>query len=171
MNEIVKNIGWFFGLVVFQIFILDAIDLGLFSTFFSPMIFSFFILRLKLETNVIRILIYSFLMGMTIDVFRDTIGLNTAALLVVGITRSYYLSIISARDDFESTLYLNFFTLGLVRFSLYFGLSIMTHHLMFFLLEEFSFVNFFSLLFKSFVNTAFALLILVFLQYLLIQKK
>ena len=171
MNEIVKNIGWFFGLVVFQIFILDAIDLGLFSTFFSPMIFSFFILRLKLETNVIRILIYCFLMGIIIDVFRDTIGLNTAALLVVGITRSYYLSIISARDDFESTLYLNFFTLGIVRFLLYFGLSVMTHHLMFFLLEEFSLVNFFSLLFKSVVNTAFALLILIFLQYLLIPKK
>ena len=171
MNDIVKNIGWFCGLIVFQIFIIDAIDLGIYSAYFSPLLFSFFILRLKLETSVFTLLIYAFVLGISIDVFRDTIGLNAAALLVVAILRKYFLAIISERDDFDSMIELDFFNLGIVRYLIYFGLGIMTHHFVFVLLEQFSFNHFFLLLYQSFVNTIIALIILFFIQYLVIKKK
>ena len=171
MSEIIKNIGWFFGLILFQILILDAIDLGVYSAYFSPFLFSFLILKLNLETSVFKLLLYSFVIGITIDLFRDTLGLNAAALLVVAILRKYFLSIISERDEFDSMVELDFFNLGLIRYFIYFGLGIITHHFVFSLIEAFSFNNFFFLIYKSFINTIFALLILFFIQYLVIKKK
>jgi hypothetical protein len=171
MNDIVKNIGWFFGLIIFQIFIIDAIDLGTYSTYFSPLLFSYFILRLKLETDVFTLLIYSFVLGISIDIFRDTMGLNAAALLVVAILRKYFLATISERDDFDSMMELDFFNLGVVRYLIYFGLGILTHHFVFVLLEQFSFNGFFLLLYHSLINTLTALIILFFIQYLVIKKK
>ena len=171
MSDIIKNVGWFFGLIFLQIFVIDAIDLGIYSSYFSPLLFSFFILRLKLETSVFRLLIYAFLMGLIVDIFRDTIGLNAAALLVVAILRKYFLAIISERDDFDSMIELDFFNLGFVRYLIYFGLGIITHHFIFRLIEQFSLLHFFSILYQSFINTLLALIILFFIQYLVIKKK
>jgi len=171
MNEIVKNIGWFIGLILFQVFIIDAIDLGTYSNYFSPLLFSFFILRLKLDSNVFVVLILSFLLGMGVDIFRDTLGLNAAALVAVAFLRKYFLSIISEREDFDSMMELDFFNLGVVRYLIYFGLGILTHHFIFVLLEQFSFHSFFFLLYQSIINTLIALIILFFIQYLVIKKK
>ena len=171
MSNQLQNIFWFFGILIFQLFIIDAIDMGVYSIYFSPIIFSFFILKQRLETTVFKLLLFAFLMGMTIDVFRNTLGLNTSVLLLLAILRSRFLFIISSKDEFESGLDLNLFTLGLVRYIIYFGLSILFHHILFFLVEQFSFVNILTLLFRSFVNTVFALLLLILFQYIIIPKK
>ena len=123
--------------------IIDSIDLGTYSNYFSPLLFSYFILRLKLDSNVFVVLILSFLLGMGVDIFRDTLGLNAAALVAVAFLRKYFLSIISEREDFDSMMELDFFNLGVVRYLIYFGLGILTHHFIFVLLEQFSFHSFF----------------------------
>lgn len=171
MSNQIQNIGWFIGILLIQIFVLDAINLGKYSTYFNPLIFSFFILKQRLETTVFKLLIYAFIIGLLIDVFRNTMGLNTSVLLIVAFLRSRFLYIISSKDDFETGLELNLFTLGLWRYIMFFGLVILFHHLLFFLLEQFSFNNFLLLFYRSFINTIISLLILAFFQFLLIPKK
>ena len=171
MNNQFQNIFWFIGILIFQLFIIDAIDIGVYSSYFTPIIFSFFILKQRLETTVFKLLLLAFLMGMTIDIFRNTLGLNTSVLLLLAILRSKFLVIISSKDEFESGLELNLFTLGLGRYIIYFGLSILFHHILFFLVEQFSFVNILTLMLRSLVNTVFALLLLALFQYAIIPKK
>lgn len=171
MNNQVQNIIWFLGLIFFQIFFLDAIHIGLYSTYFTPLIFSFFVLKQRLETSVFQLLIYAFFMGLIIDIFRNTIGLNTSVLLLLAFLRSRFLYLISSKDDFESGVELNLFTIGIGRYVMFFGLSIFFYHVMFFLLEQFSFQNFLTLIFRSFINTIIALFILGFFQFFLIAKK
>ena len=126
---------------------------------------------MKLDTDILTLLIYSFVLGISIDIFRDTIGLNAAALLVVAILRKYFLAIISERDEFDSMVELDFFNLGPVRYLIYFGLGIMTHHFVFVLIEQFSLNHFFLLLYQSLINTLIALILLFLIQYLVIKKK
>lgn len=171
MTNQFQNISWFLVIIILQLFILDAINIGEYSSYFNPLIFSFFILKQRLETSVSILLIYALLMGFTIDVFRNTIGLNTSVLLLLAYCRSRFLFFISSKDDFETGLELNIFTLGLGRYIMFFGLSIFFHHLIFFLLEQFSFNNFLILLLRSFVNTLISLSILAFFQYFMISKK
>lgn len=171
MSNQIQNIIWFLGLIFFQIFILDAIHIGLYSTYFTPLIFSFFILKQRIETSMFQLLIYAFFMGLLIDIFRNTIGLNTSILLLLAFLRSRFLYLISSKDDFESGVELNLFTIGIGRYVMFFGLSIFFYHIMFFLVEQFSFQNFSILIFRSFINTITALFVLAFLQFFIIPKK
>jgi len=171
MNLDYKNIIWFFGIIIIQIFFIDVLDFGTLSSFFSPVIIGFFILKQRLNTSIIQLLITAFFLGMITDIFRDSLGLNTTVLLLIAYLKPTFLYFISSNEDFEKDLELNIFNIGILRFLLFFGIAIFFYHQILFLLEQFSFQNFISVFFKSFVNTIVALLFLIFLQYLFIYKK
>tara|TARA_Y100000766_G_C18904630_1_gene605164 strand:- start:1343 stop:1858 length:516 start_codon:yes stop_codon:yes gene_type:complete len=166
-----KNIIWFFGLIFIQIFFIDALDFGTYSSFFSPIIITFFILKQRLNTTVFQLLIAAFFLGLITDVFRNTLGLNTSILLIITFLKPTFLYAISSKEDIEKDVDLNIFNLGVFRFLLFFSISIFTYHLLFFILEQFSFHNFLTLVFRALINTFSALLFLVFLQYMFIYKK
>ena len=166
-----KNILWFFGIIIIQIFFIDALDFGTYSSFFSPIIISFFILKMKLDTTILRLLVYAFVLGFITDIFRNTLGLNTSILLLVAFLKPTFLFSISSNEDIEKDVELTIFTIGITRFLLYFGISIFIYHLFFFLLEQFSFYNFSALFLRALINTISGLIFLVFLQYVLIFKR
>ncbi|MDC3133364.1 hypothetical protein OA958_00835 [Bacteroidota bacterium] len=166
-----KNIIWFFGLIFIQIFFVDALDFGPYSSFFSPVIITFFILKQRLNTTVFQLLIAAFFLGIITDVFRNTLGLNTSILLIITFLKPTFLYAISSKEDIEKDVDLNLFNIGVFRFLLFFGICIFTYHLLFFLLEQFSFNNFLTLLFRALINTLSALIFLIFLQYIFIYKK
>jgi|TARA_Y100000385_G_C13045954_1_gene617477 hypothetical protein len=166
-----KNIIWFFGLIFIQIFFIDALDFGTYSSYFSPIIIIFFILKQRLNTTVFQLLTAAFFLGIITDVFRNTIGLNTSIILIITFLKPTFLYAISSKEDIEKDVDLNLFNIGILRFLLFFGISIFSYHLLFFLLEQFSFHNFFTIIFRSFINTISGLAFLVFLQFMFIYKK
>ena len=166
-----KNIFWFLGLIIIQIFFIDALDFGIYSSFFSPIIISFFILKMKLDTTILRLLIYAFVLGLITDIFRNTLGLNTSILLLVAFLKPTFLFSISSKEDIEKDVELTVFSIGITRFLLFSGISIFTYHLLFFFLEQFSFNNFPTLFLRALINTVPGLIFLVFLQYIFIFKR
>ena len=166
-----RNIAWFIGLIFTQIFFIDYLDFGTYSSYFSPIIICFFILKMKLDTTIINLLIYAFFLGFITDIFRNTLGLNTSVLLIITFLKPTLLYSISSKEDIEKDVELNMFTIGIIRFFLFFGISIFLYHLIFFLIEQFSFNNLLILFFRAFVNTLSALVFLVFIKYLFIFKK
>ena len=165
-----KNIIWFFGLIFIQIFFIDALNFGTYSSFFSPIIIIFFILKQRLNSTVFQLLIAAFFLGIITDIFRNTLGLNTSIMLIITFLKPTFLYAISSKEDIEKDVDLNLFNIGLYRFLLFFGISIFSYHLLFFILEQFSFNNFLILIFRALINTISALIFLVFLQYMFIYK-
>ena len=96
-----RNIAWFIGLIVAQIFFIDYLDFGIYSSYFSPIIICFFILKMKLDTTVINLLIYAFFLGFITDIFRNTLGLNTSVLLIISFLKPTFLYSISSKEDIE----------------------------------------------------------------------
>ena len=114
MSNSFQHIYWVIGLLFFQLFVIDVIALGTYSSFFTPLIFSYVIFKRKLETTVTELLIFAFIVGFLVDVFRNTIGLNISVLLLVTFLRSRILNLISAREDFDDNIELNLFNLSLI---------------------------------------------------------
>ena len=106
-----KNIAWFLGLIIFQIFVIDAIDLGTYSYFFSPIIIAFYILKQRLSTTVFQLLIIAFFLGMITDIFRNTLGLNTFVLLMITYLKPTFLYSITSNEDIEKDVELNIFNI------------------------------------------------------------
>lgn len=64
-----------------------------------PFIFIFFILTLPLDTNFNLLMLSSFLLGLTLDLFSDTLGLNSMACLLLSVIRKPLFYAYMPRED------------------------------------------------------------------------
>jgi hypothetical protein len=67
-----------------------------------PLLYIHFIIKLPVNTNRNVVLLLSALMGLCIDLFEYTLGLNMLSCLAIGFSRYYLLKLFAPRDLFES---------------------------------------------------------------------
>lgn len=168
INEIIRNIIRFIVLVLAQVLIIKNIELG---RFINPFIYVLFIIVLPFETPKWLLLILSFFLGLSIDMFYDTAGMHAAACVFMAYIRPGILKLFSPRDGYESGTQPTIQYLGVPWFLSYAGILIVLHHLVLFYLEMFRFSEFFSTFFRVIVSTIFTLLLVVVSQYLFNRKK
>ena len=92
----------FLILLLIQILLIDQIDLGSFNYYFSPIIYGLIIIIIHPGFDFRYLLIAAFIMGLSVDIFRNTLGLNISSLVAVAYFRKYILSIKASR--FAGTL-------------------------------------------------------------------
>lgn len=167
-NTIVRNIIRFFALVLVQVLIVQNIELG---RFINPFVYVLFILMLPFETPKWLLLVASFFLGITIDLFYDTSGMHAAACVLMGYIRPGVLKLFSPRDGYEFGTQPSIQYLGIPWFLSYAGILVVVHHLVLFYIEIFRFSEFFSTFFRVIVSSIFTLLLVVISQYLFQRKK
>ena len=87
---IVPNVGRFLGLVLVQVVILSEVSLSA-DGYFNILLYPLFILLLPIQIATPVAVILGFLMGLTIDVFSGTIGVNASAGAFSGYARAVIL--------------------------------------------------------------------------------
>lgn len=170
MIEVIKKIFMFIGVILFQVLILDEIEIGSFSYYFSPLVYGVFILTIKPSFQVWILLFIAFVMGLSVDIFRDTLGMHTSALLVVAIIKNPVLSLISPREGFDPNKELNVINIGINRFMILSGVLLFLHHFWFYMIEDFHLEILHYLILKSIINTAISLALIILFQYLNLNK-
>jgi len=171
MIDGVKKAVLFLILLLIQVLLIDQIDLGSFNYFFSPIIYGLVIIIIYPGFDFRYLLIAAFIMGLSVDIFRNTLGLNISSLVAVAYFRKYILSMISPRDGFDLNKDLNIISIGLNRFIIYASIMLMIHHFWFYLLEDFHFNQLHIVFLRSLINTCIALAFIVLFQYLTLRKK
>ena len=86
------------------------------------------------------ILLWSFALGLAIDVFSNTPGLAAGSLTLVAVVQPYLLELLVPRDSAEN-LETSISTLGLSKFVIFCVILLVVYCLAFFALEAFSFYN------------------------------
>lgn len=167
-NTIIRNIIRFIVLVLVQVLIVQNIELG---RFINPFVYVLFILMLPFETPKWLLLVASFFLGITIDLFYDTSGMHAAACVLMGYIRPGVLKLFSPRDGYEFGTQPSIQYLGIPWFLSYAGILVVVHHLVLFYIEIFRFSEFFSTFFRVIVSSIFTLLLVVISQYLFQRKK
>ncbi|CAN5482666.1 rod shape-determining protein MreD [soil metagenome] len=167
-NTIIRNILRFFVLVFVQVLIIKHIELG---RFINPFLYVLFIIVLPFETPKWLLLVVSFVLGITIDMFYDTPGMHAAACVLMAYIRPGILKLFSPRDGYEFGTQPTIQYLGIPWFLSYAGILIVIHHLILFYIEIFRLHEFFSTLFRVIVSSVFTLLLVVVTQYLFHRKK
>ncbi len=156
----------FLLLVFFQIFILNHLNIG---GYINPLLYTWFILILPFFTPGWVLLLTGFLLGITIDLFMATPGLNAAATVLMAFFRPYvigFLSRGSENEGSEPSLKRQGF-----RWFAYYSLSLVfIHHLALFFLEYFQFDEFFQTMLLAATST-FSTVILIFFCELLFRRR
>jgi len=168
INQTSRNIIRFIFLLLFQVLILNNINLG---GYINPYLYVMFILMLPFETPKGLLLISSFLLGLFVDMFSDTAGLHAAASTMMAFFRPYILGAVSSRQEYEPGIRPAIRDLGFKWFFSYALILVSIHHLVLFYLEVFGFSEFFQTFFRALQSIAFTLLLLVLSQYLLYKPK
>jgi rod shape-determining protein MreD len=168
VNELIRNILRFIGLVLVQVLIVKNIELG---RFINPFVYVLFLIILPFETPKWSLLFISFILGITIDLFYDTAGLHAAACVVMGYIRPGILKLFSPRDGYESGTQPTIQYLGIPWFLSYAGILVLAHHLVLFYMEIFRFSEFFSTFFRALISSVVTIILIVVIQYLFNRKK
>ena len=158
-----KNIGRFVFLILFQVLILNNIQ---FSGYINPYFYIYFILLLPFETPRWLLLLSAFLLGISLDAFTNTFGLNASACVLMAFVRPFVISAISTGTEFMVGHSPSLKNQGLKWFAYYSIILVMVHHFALFYLEIFRFTEFFQTLLRVLLSSVFTLLIVFIAEYL-----
>ncbi len=156
----------FILLVLIQILILNQVQ---FSGYINPFMYILFILLLPVNTPAYALLILAFLIGITIDLFSNSMGIHASASVFVAYIRPAVIRIISVRgdeiDNFPGLLQNKFSW-----FLTYTSIIVAIHHFILFYLEVFSFSGFFNTLLRVILSSIFSIFIIVLSQFIIFRK-
>jgi hypothetical protein len=164
----IRNIIRFVALVLFQVLILSHVSLG---GYVNPYLYILFILWLPFSTERWVLLISAFLLGFSVDIFSNTLGLNAAASVAMAFARPFVISMISTGTEFEPGSRPSIRGQGMRWFLTYAVLLVLLHHTVLFYLEIFRFSEFFSTLLRVVLSSIFTLGLVTLSEYLTIRKK
>lgn len=169
MNNIVlKNIIRFLILVIIQVFVLNNIRI---NGYINPYLYVLFILLLPFETPGWLLLISSFLIGLVVDIFAHTPGLNASASVLMAFCRPSLIRFLSGTKGIESGMEPGIKDMGFKWFFMYSFVLIFIHHTLFFFLEVFRFNEFPQTLKLILFSTLSSLALVLLSQYLFIKQK
>jgi hypothetical protein len=169
MNQLItKSILRFVLLVIFQVLILNNINIG---GFINPYLYVLFILLLPIQTPGWFLLLTSFFIGLSVDMFTHTPGLHAAASTFMAFLRPGILNLLLRNKEFEADTEPGIKEYGFVWFLAYSSILVFFHHLLLFYLEVFRFTEFFLTLSRVFVSSLVTLVLVILSQYLFIRHK
>ena len=131
------KIGWFVGLVLLQVLILNNVHILGVAT---PFLYVYFILKFDTGTSRNELMLWGFCLGLSIDIFSNTPGMNAAATVMLAFVRPLFLRLFTPRDNPDS-LVPSFKSMGVSSFLKFLVVSVFVHHLMLLTLEFFSFTT------------------------------
>ena len=134
-NTLIRNILRFVGLLALQVLVFDNILIG---NYIHPYIYVLYVLLLPFEMPKWHLMLNGFLIGMAVDVFSGTPGLNAAATVFLAFMRPYIIGITSRKSDIEDKNEPSVTEMGAKWFIVYALILIVLHNLLLFWLEAFS---------------------------------
>jgi hypothetical protein len=164
----ISNILQFILFVALQILLMD--NLVLYSTGFCY-IYVAFLLFLPLGINRLLILLLGFMIGFTVDVFYDTMGIHAAASVLLAFLRPHILNLLTPRDGYDINDSVNIHIMGKAWFLTYILILLTIHHSAVFFLEKISFDDAWHTLLKIVLSTLFTGIVIIILQLLFFSPK
>ena len=160
MEKILNRIVWFIGLLLVQILLFNKIYLFGLAT---PFIYVYFILVLDKEVDWNALMLQAFALGLMVDVFCNTPGVNTGASVLLAFTRARLLRMFMPREEYEN-FEPGIRTMGVWPFLRYAFVAVLLHHSALFMLEAFSLAHIGHLLLRVLCSTLLTVMLVMSIE-------
>jgi rod shape-determining protein MreD len=168
INDVIKNSFRFLFLVLFQVLILNNIEL---SGYLNPFLYVLFILMLPFQTPKWLVLVLAFIIGISVDMFSNTGGLHAAAAVFMAFMRQPILKLISPREGYDVVQSPTIQQFGFGWFFSYAGILVLIHHLFLFYMEAFHFTQFSTTFLRAILSSLFTLSLIFISQFFFSNSK
>ena len=157
MIKNLHRIEWFVGLVLIQVLVLNQLHVGGYAT---PFLYIYFILKFNSKIGRNSLMIWAFMLGLTVDVFGNTPGMNAAACTCLAFFRNSLLRLVTLRD-LDEAFRPGIKSLGLAVFFRYILLATTLFCTLLLLIDTFTFFNL-PVLFLKIVTSIASTIVCVF---------
>lgn len=165
-RENINNALLFIGLILLQIIVLNNIN---FLGYINPYFYIIFVFLYPLRKDDAAVLVLSFFLGLCVDIFSDSGGINAAATLFMAFIRIPVLkSVIGKREIEYGTL--TIFKLPFPKMFLYVVILTFLHHFIVFGLEYFKWSKFGIILLNTMLTSVFTI-ILTMISFTFVMRK
>ena len=120
-------------MVLLQVLILNNVHIAGYAT---PFLYIYLILKFESDTPRNALMLWAFFLGLAVDVFSDTPGMNAAATVLLAFLRPTFLRLCVPRDTLDTLV-----------------VSVLIHHGLLLTLEFFSFAHIGTLLLRIAAST------------------
>ena len=167
MNEAIKYSLIFFSLIFIQVIILNNIN---FLGYINPFLYILFVIVFPLKRDRGLLLILSFLLGLSIDFFLDSGGINAAATVCIAFIRLPLIKALTRKAEIDYALF-KIIKLPFLQLLSFIATITLTHHLIIFSLEYFKFAEILTILSRTFLSSIFTIILIIFSLLLLNKNK
>lgn len=161
MSKIIKYIALFIILMLLQIVLFNNIQ---FSGYINPYVYVMFIIVLPLGMPAWIVLLLSFVTGITVDAFSNTMGVHTSACVMAGFLRPYLLTFNITHETYNPDYAPSIRNNGFRWFLVFTLMVVLVHHLTLFYVEVFRFAGFFRTLLRVILSTLFTSFFIVLID-------
>lgn len=158
----------FFVLVAIQVLILNNVQLG---GVINPYLYVLFLLTLPVQTPRVLLLFIGFALGISIDLFQNSVGIHAFACVLIAFIRPSWLKLVAPRDGFEPDESPEIKKFGFRWFLLYSSVLVFVHHLVIFNLEIFRLSDFWTTQLRVVYSSVFTIALIIISQYLLYRPE
>lgn len=130
-----SNIIRFIVVLLLQVLVFANFNI---NGYVYPAFYIYFILLLPFETAGWLLLLSSFMLGLGVDFFVNSLGINAASAVFTAFVRPIVIRILKSKKEFEPGISPGIKDLGFRWFFLYALILIVLHHSVLFFLEVFS---------------------------------
>jgi rod shape-determining protein MreD len=155
----------FVVLVLVQVLFLNQVQ---FSGFVNPYIYILFVLLLPINAPKYVMLISAFLLGLSVDVFSNTLGVHAFASVFIAYLRPLIIRLITNREE-DMADHPGLIQNGFMWFLKYTVLMVFIHHTVLFYIEVFSFSNFLGTLYRVLLSSLFSVFVIVLSQFIVFR--
>lgn len=166
-NLVISNSIRFIGLALIQVFVLNHVNL---FGYLNPLVYIVWVFLFPIRKNKSLFLIASFLLGLSVDFFSDSGGINAAATLFIAFVRLPILKAILRKSDFDYILF-NLRAISFDKIFIYIATLTIMHHFIVFSLEYFSFNALTTIISNTFFTSIFTIILSILGILLFIKKK
>lgn len=157
----------FVFLVLLQTLVLNNIH---FLGYLNPNLYLLFVFLYPLKKERSNFILLSFLLGLCIDIFSNSGGINAASTVCIAYLRLPLLKLILNKYDLDFQLF-HLMSESLLKVILFISVLTFIHHSLFYFLDYFSFKNFNDILYKVFTASIFTIILSILVLVLFDRKK
>lgn len=154
MIKILHRMEWFLALAFLQVLVLNRMHVVGYAT---PFFYIYFILKFNSRVGRNGLMLWAFALGLTVDMFGNTPGMNAAAATCLAFFRTPLMHLVTLRDVDEG-FRPGVKTLGVASFFRYALLTCGLFCTVIWLIDTFSFFHIGTLLLKILTSTASTLI-------------
>ncbi len=158
--EIIRQISAFIILCLAQALVLNHVNILGCAT---PLLYVYFIMKFRRGYPKWALLVWSFAMGLCVDIFSNTPGVAAASSTLLGLLQPYLMNPFIQRDSPED-LTPSMKTLGVANFIYYTIVCVLIYDIVFFSIEAFNFFNWLQWLKNIGGSTVLAALLIIVIE-------